>query len=136
MSHSLEEYISRHLVRIAWYTPVFALHNYGTVSLLPLSPIGIFYCLSRLTPPDYIKARLPDWKNQLSSYRKNIIGILFLVLVGLLIGVMIKDGKGQPAQPSNKEKVDDNGYNGQCFINGTCSDGHLLRATNAETLKV
>ena len=59
-----------------------------------------------------------------------------MVLVGLLIGVMIKDSKGQPAQPSNKEKVDDNGYNGQCFVNGTCSDGHLLRATNAETLKV
>ena len=48
---------------------------------------------------------------------------------------MIKDGKGQPAQPSNTE-TPPSGYNGQCFVNGTCSDGHLLRATNAENLKV
>ena len=49
---------------------------------------------------------------------------------------MVKDGKGQPAQPSNSEEIKSSGYNGQCFVNGTCSDGHLLRATNAENLKV
>ena len=58
-----------------------------------------------------------------------------MISIGLLIGVMIKDGKGQPAQPSNTE-APPSGYNGQCFVNGTCSDGHLLRATNAENLKV
>ena len=100
--------------------------------------MGFSCCLCRpnLTPPDWIKARVPDWKNQFLSCRNNIIGILLLISVGLLIGVMVKDGKGQPAQPSNSEEIKSSGYNGQCFVNGTCSDGHLLRATNAENLKV
>ena len=49
---------------------------------------------------------------------------------------MVKDGKGQPAQPSNSKEIEPSGYNGQCFVNGTCSDGHLLRATSAENLQV
>ena len=65
-----------------------------------------------------------------------MIGILLLISVGLLIGVMVKDRNRQPAQPSNSKEIKPSGYNGQCFVNGTCSDGHLLRATNSENLKV
>ena len=93
-------------------------------------------CRPNLTPSDWIKARVPDWKIQFLSCRNNIIGILLLISVGLLIGVMVKDGKGQPAQPSNSKEIEPSGYNGQCFVNGTCSDGHLLRATSAENLQV
>jgi hypothetical protein len=101
--------------------------------------LNIFFCCLcrlKLTPPDWIKARLPDWKNQLSSYRNNIIGILLLISVGLLIGVMIKDGKGQLPRSSIDDAAVPSGYNGHCFVNGTCSDGHLLRATNAANIKV